>query len=253
MVFVVQGKQTIAEGQLPPLEDGPAVVTVDEEEDEEERPEWLNVLLSTNFWEPCMEHAAENRAEKCMFCLHCYNVFCPHCTHDMPGHRLLKIRRYVYRSVVLAKDMLDLKIDVSRIQTYIINGQKVVHLRPMNRSKLFRPQPGTPRCLTCDCWLRTWPNLFCSLTCEGELDVSQDDFSGPEAERRYRSLQTNMLGENPYEEPPSEEPAPEPEAQEEHPAPEVAEQGDEPPAAAQDHSFRRRGRKQVEPTRAPFF
>jgi hypothetical protein len=83
--------------------------------------------------------------------------------------------------------------------------------------------------------------------------VSQDDFSGPEAERRYRSLQTNMLGENPYEEPPSEEPAPEPEAQEEHPAPEVAEQGDEPPAAAQDHSFRRRGRKQVEPTRAPFF
>ncbi|RLM58698.1 uncharacterized protein C2845_PM18G06640 [Panicum miliaceum] len=63
-----------------------------------------------------MEHAAENRAEKCMFCLHCYNVSCSHCTHDMPGHHLLKIRRYVYCSVVLAKDMLDLKIDVSRIQ-----------------------------------------------------------------------------------------------------------------------------------------
>ncbi|KAG2551422.1 hypothetical protein PVAP13_9KG390100 [Panicum virgatum] len=231
------------------------------DEEEEEKPEWLDVLLSTNFWGPCREHAAENRAEKCMFCLHCYNLYCPHCTHDMPGHRLLKIRRYVYRSVVLAKDMMDLKINVSRIQTYIINGQRVVHLRPMNRSKLFRPQPGTPRCLTCDCWLRTWPNLFCSLTCEGELDVSQDDFSGPEAERRYRSLQTNMLaGESAYEEPPSEEP-PEPEADQEqqqvehHAAPEAAEQRDEEPpaAAAQDHSFRRRGRKQAEPTRAPFF
>ena len=110
----------MAEGQLPPLEDDvPAVVILDdEEEEEEERPDWLNVLLSTNFWAPCIEHAAENRAEKCMFCLHCYNLSCPHCTHDqdMPGHRLLKIRRYVYRSVVLAKDMLDLEIDVSRIQ-----------------------------------------------------------------------------------------------------------------------------------------
>jgi hypothetical protein len=113
VVFLIQQKQPMAEGQLPPLEDVPAVVTVDEEE---ERPEKLNVLLRTNFWEPCMEHAAENRAEKCMFCLHCYNVSCSHCTHDMLGHHLLKIRRYVYRSVVLAKDMLDLKIDVSRIQ-----------------------------------------------------------------------------------------------------------------------------------------
>jgi len=113
---LIQEKQAMAEGQLPPLEDDVPVVILDEEE--EERPEWLNVLLRTNFWAPCIEHAAENRAEKCMFCLHCYNLSCPHCTHDhdMPGHRLLKIRRYVYRSVVLAKDMLDLEIDVSRIQ-----------------------------------------------------------------------------------------------------------------------------------------
>ena len=90
--------------------------------------------------------------------------------------------------------------------------------------------------------------------------MSQDDFSGPEAERRYRSLQTNMLagGCGPYEEPPSEEEAPEPEAPEEDHAPappEAAEQVDETPAAAaQDpSSFRRRGRKQAEPARAPFF
>nr|TKV95687.1 hypothetical protein SEVIR_9G378900v2 [Setaria viridis] len=240
----------MVEVPLPPLEDVPVVVSVGEEE----KPEWFNVLLHTNFWEPCMEHATENRAEKCMFCLHCYNVSCPHCTHDESGHRLLKIRRYVYRSVVLAKDMQDLDIDVSRIQTYIINGQKVVHLRPMNRSKLFRPQAGTPRCLTCDCWLRTSPNLFCSLTCEGEVDVSQDDFSGPEAERRYRSLQTNMPEETLYEEPPA---APEdhvPQAQEDHVPGAVDEQRNEPPPpATQSRSLRRRERKQVEPMRAPFF
>ncbi|RCV44427.1 hypothetical protein SETIT_9G373300v2 [Setaria italica] len=239
----------MVEVQLPPLEDVPAVVSVGEEE---KKPEWFNVLLRTNFWEPCMEHAAENRAEKCMFCLHCYNVSCPHCTHDEPGHRLLKIRRYVYRSVVLAKDMQNLDIDVSRIQTYIINGQRVVHLRPMNRSKLFRPPAGTPGCLTCGCWLRVWPNSFCSLTCQEEVDVSQDDFSGPEAERRYRSHQTNMLEETgPSEEPPEAQEDHVPEAQEDH-VPEVAEQENEPPAASQSRSFRRRGRKGV-PNRAPFF
>ncbi|CAL4923054.1 unnamed protein product [Urochloa decumbens] len=245
---------------LPPLEDVPVEVSTEEEDyEKEEKPEWFNVLLRTKFWEPCTEHASENRAEKCMFCLHCYNVSCPHCTHNEPGHRLLKIRRYVYRSVVLGKDMQDLDIDVSRIQSYIINGQKVVHLRPMNRSKLFRPQAGTPRCKTCDCWLRTWPNLFCSLTCEGNADVSQDDFSGPEAERRYRSLQTNMLEEAPSEEPPAEEAQEDPvpaEAQVEPHVPEPAfEQGnDEPPtpAATQSRSFRRRGRKGA-PSRSPFF
>ncbi|CAN6324986.1 unnamed protein product [Urochloa humidicola] len=267
----------MVEVPLPPPEDVPAALSVEEEEEmeeeemeveveveEEEKPEWFNVLLHTNFWELCAEHANENRAEKCMFCLYCYNVSCPHCTHNEPGHRLLKIRRYVYRSVVLGKDMQDLNIDVSRIQSYIINGQKVVHLRPMNRSKLFRPQAGTPRCLTCDCWLRTYPNLFCSLTCEGQVDVSQGDFSGPEAERRYRSLQTNMLDEPPSEEPPAEAqedlvPAPA-EAQVAHvPAeaePAVEQGNDEPPppapAATQSRSFRRRERKGA-PSRSPFF
>ncbi|WVZ94469.1 hypothetical protein U9M48_040356 [Paspalum notatum var. saurae] len=75
-----------------------------------------------------------------------------------------------------------LNIDVSRIHTYVINGRNVVCLRPMNRSKQFRPQAGTPRCLTCDCWLRNVPHLFCSLTCKEKVDVSQDDFPGPEAE-----------------------------------------------------------------------
>ena len=58
--------------------------------------------------------------ERCVFCLDCYEVTCPHCRHDEPGHhRHLKVRRYVYRSAVLASDMQTLGIDVSKIQVCI--------------------------------------------------------------------------------------------------------------------------------------
>uniref|UniRef100_A0A804LLH9 PLATZ transcription factor family protein n=1 Tax=Zea mays TaxID=4577 RepID=A0A804LLH9_MAIZE len=133
---------------------------------QQQQPAWLITLLRTRFWEPCKEHVSKNRAEQCMFCLKCCKVTCPRCTHDLPGHRLLKIRRYVYRSVVHASDMQALGVDVSRIQAYVVNAKKVLHLRPMSRSKHFRPQAGTPRCVTCRTWLRSAPNLFCSLACQ---------------------------------------------------------------------------------------
>jgi hypothetical protein len=57
----------MVEVQLLPLEDAPAGVLMGEEEKAE------YVLLCTKFWEPCMEHAAENKPEKCVFCLRCYN------------------------------------------------------------------------------------------------------------------------------------------------------------------------------------
>ena len=89
-------------------------VSSDEEED---TPEWLSVLLQTKFWWPCKDHWEEHRGEMSLFCIYCYEVVCPHCTHDEPGHRLLKVSRYLYRSIILVKDIdRDLDIDVSRIQ-----------------------------------------------------------------------------------------------------------------------------------------
>ncbi|WVZ57215.1 hypothetical protein U9M48_007625, partial [Paspalum notatum var. saurae] len=270
------GKQVMVEEQMPPPNDVPLVVVDDEDVVEGKTPEWLDVLLRTNFWEPCVEHATQNRAEKCIFCLNCFNVSCPHCTHNKPRHHLLKIRRYVYRSVVQVHDMQRLNIDVSRIQPYVINGQNVVYLRPMNRSKQFRPQAGTPRCSTCDCWLRNEPHLFCSLTCKEKVDVSQDDFSGPEAELRYRSHQ-NMMKVTPQQhvEPPLGESSHR-QDQENYVLPQIEDgntngepqpvllpgdeadderEGDEPPPppANQRISFRKRVRKQAAPARAPFF
>ncbi|KAG8096955.1 hypothetical protein GUJ93_ZPchr0013g34410 [Zizania palustris] len=207
---------------LPPTTEEAAVVEA------EEAPEWLRVLLLTSFWGQCPEHWEASRAEVCLFCIVCHEVVCPHCTHDEPGHRLLKVRRYIYRSVVLAKDMQDLNVDVSRVQSYIVNGQKGVHLRPMRRSMQFKPPTGTPCCLTCLCWLHSAPNTFCSLACmvEGPFEalleaVQQEDavtVNVPESE----SLAVGGGGG-----------------------------GDE--SSSDAHSFRRRPRKQAEPQRAPFF
>jgi hypothetical protein len=80
----------------------------------------VDVLLRTKFWEPCRKgHKVENRVEGCNFCIKCHEVFCPHYTHDEPGHRLLKVYRYIYRSVILTKDMQELNVDVLRIQVCV--------------------------------------------------------------------------------------------------------------------------------------
>ncbi|BAS83051.1 Os03g0225400 [Oryza sativa Japonica Group] len=124
--FVVQlkGKETRAEPEVSSVSKAsggssehinklPPPVPVQEEE---EAPEWLDVLLRTKFWGQCKQHWDASRAEVCIFCLRCRQVLCPRCSHDEPGHRLLKVRRYMYRSVVLARDLQGLNVDVSRVQ-----------------------------------------------------------------------------------------------------------------------------------------
>jgi hypothetical protein len=103
-----------------------------EQERKEKKPAWLDTLLRTKFWDPCKEHGSKNRADQCMFCLRCSKLSCPRCVHDQPGHRLLKIRRYVYRSVVHASDMQELGIDVSRIQVCVCARACVYSLCRLN-------------------------------------------------------------------------------------------------------------------------
>ncbi|XP_040378781.1 uncharacterized protein LOC102709162 [Oryza brachyantha] len=195
-------------------------------EEEAAAPEWLRVLLRTKFWGQCKQHVDASRSEECIFCLRCCKVLCPHCDHAEPGHRLLKVRRYMYRSVVLAKDMQDLNVDVSRIQVGV--------------------------------------------------DISQDEFSGPEAERRHRQVLGNVMESPPLlQNPPrpfdaspvEDEDAIMAEAERGQVQTNATESASSAVAAAaadeimaeapvinvDPHSLRRRSRKQAEPQRAPFF
>ncbi|RCV45823.1 hypothetical protein SETIT_9G484400v2, partial [Setaria italica] len=212
------------------------------------KPAWVDVLVRTKFWKTCEAHKGVARGEGCVFCLDCYEVTCPRCGHgDKPGHRAIKIRRYNLRSVVLAADLQDLGIDVPKIQQFILNSQNILYLRPVKRSKKFRPRSGARRCSTCQCYLHGEERSykFCSLVCEGNQDVSPDDFSGPEAEERMRNLHKNMKS-------PASEHGNEPRALDNLPGTsEVA------PVAnlghVENNTFRRRLRKQGVPNRAPFF
>ncbi|GJM95522.1 hypothetical protein PR202_ga12266 [Eleusine coracana subsp. coracana] len=67
--------------------------------EEEDMPPWLHVLLRTRFWEPCSRgHAEENRAEDCMFCLHCYEEKADVSSDDFSGpeaeHRYKSIQKH---------------------------------------------------------------------------------------------------------------------------------------------------------------
>uniref|UniRef100_A0ACD5Y446 Uncharacterized protein n=1 Tax=Avena sativa TaxID=4498 RepID=A0ACD5Y446_AVESA len=166
-------------------------VMADDDDDEEaaqekEAPDWLKVLIRARFWRECRVHRHDKtlrRVKESVFCVHCFKVICPHCRHaeEEPTHRLLKIRHYVFRSVVSINDMKRLGVNVSHIQAYKCNGHEVVHLRPMRRSAGHKAPKETPRCLTCDCLLLTWPSRLCSLSCKirKEAPTSDDDISGP--------------------------------------------------------------------------
>lgn len=90
---------------------------------------------------------------------------------------------------------------------------------------------------------------------QGNFDVSQDDFSGPEAEIRYRSLQVHMAEPSAAAAAEEEEELPTDPEVDEHEIPAQVEPPPSPPpppAANQNMSFRRRPRKGT-PVRAPFF
>ncbi|KAI4378700.1 hypothetical protein MLD38_016143 [Melastoma candidum] len=106
-----------------------------------EIPPWLEPLLKTRFFAACRFHLNSPRNECNMFCLDCNGneapipaAFCFYCHssrhHD---HRVVQIRRSSYHDVVRVGEMQKL-IDVSGVQTYVINSARVIFLNQ-------RPQP----------------------------------------------------------------------------------------------------------------
>ncbi|KAF8059710.1 hypothetical protein HT031_005118 [Scenedesmus sp. PABB004] len=137
-----------------------------------EEADWLHAMLATTFFAPCAAHRDAKKNEATFFCADCGAAptpLCCHCIGAHAGHRIIQIRRYVYCDVVRGCDISP-HLDVSGVQTYIINQAKVMFLNQRPQSKMAAP--GAPDgCVSCGRTLREGCT-YCCLACKVDALVA---------------------------------------------------------------------------------
>ncbi|XP_051131187.1 protein RGF1 INDUCIBLE TRANSCRIPTION FACTOR 1-like isoform X2 [Andrographis paniculata] len=128
-------------------------------------PPWLERLLSTAFFNVCRTHGDAARSECNMFCLDCRaDAFCFYCRSSRhKDHQVIQIRRSSYHDVVRVSEIQKV-LDISGVQTYVINSARVLFLNE-------RPQPkGSGKAVSriCEICGRSLLDTFrfCSLGCK---------------------------------------------------------------------------------------
>ncbi|XP_058212746.1 protein RGF1 INDUCIBLE TRANSCRIPTION FACTOR 1-like isoform X2 [Rhododendron vialii] len=127
-------------------------------------PPWLEPLITTAFFSVCRTHGDAARSECNMYCLDCNDQsFCFYCRSSKhKDHQVIQIRRSSYHDVVRVSEIQKV-LDISGVQTYVINSARVLFLNE-------RPQPKTGKGVShiCEICGRSLldPFRFCSLGCK---------------------------------------------------------------------------------------
>ncbi|XP_006644232.1 protein RGF1 INDUCIBLE TRANSCRIPTION FACTOR 1-like [Oryza brachyantha] len=141
----------------------------------ESAPPWLELLLSTEFFTACTIHLHSPRNECNLFCIDCetpqaaFCYYCRSCHHS--SHHVIQIRRSSYHDVVKVSELEDI-LDISNVQTYVINSARVVFLneRPQLRgcgASAIKSSSSSSSSYNCETCSRVLLDAFrfCSLGC----------------------------------------------------------------------------------------